>query len=92
MSQNTIEDLRVTLFETLRGLSAGTVDLDRAKAVGDISQTIINTGKLEVEFMRQTGQTGTTFIPYLAGPAPNEHETQTGIATRTPSGTIHRMR
>jgi len=91
---NTIQDLRETLFATLRGLNDGSIDIERAKAVGDISQTIINTGKLEVEFMRQTGRGGTGFVPQLeeqpAGPA--ERKTLTGVITNTPTGQVHRMR
>ena len=87
MTENTIEDLRAILFETLRGIKTGQVDIERAKAVCDISQTIINTGKLEVDYMRQTGQGGTGFVHALEGGA-----TRTGMATRTDTGTVHRLR
>jgi hypothetical protein len=87
MTENTIEDLRTILFDTLRGIKTGQVDIERAKAVCDISQTIINTGKLEVDYMRQTGQGGTGFVPALEGVA-----TRTGMATRTDTGTVHRLR
>lgn len=91
----TIEDLRTVLFDTLAGLKDGSVDLERAKAVSDLSQTIINTGKLEVEYMRQTGKTGTGFVPQLEdhSDAPgSKHTTHTGVATRTADGVVHRMR
>jgi hypothetical protein len=90
---STIQDLRETLFATLRGLNDGSIDIERAKAVGDISQTIINTGKLEVEFLRQTGRGGTGFVPQLEEPAvSNERKTLTGVITNTPTGQVHRMR
>jgi hypothetical protein len=90
---STIQDLRETLFATLRGLNDGSIDIERAKAVGDISQTIINTGKLEVEFLRQTGRGGTGFVPQLEEPsASNERKTMTGVVTNTPTGQVHRMR
>ncbi len=93
MTNNTIETLRETLFATLRGLNDGSIDIERAKAVGDISQTIINTGKLEVEFMRQTGKGGTGFVPQLEEPnTPSERKTLTGVVTTTPTGQVHRMR
>ncbi len=94
----TIEDLRDTLFATLSGLKDGTVDLDRAKAVSDLSQVIINTGKLEVEYIRVTGAGGTGFVPLLEAdadgrPARGETvETATGKLTRTATGVVHRMR
>ncbi len=89
----TIEDLRSVLFETLAGLKDGSVDLERAKAVSDLSQTIINTGKLEVEYMRQTGKGGTGFVPQLEAPADTgKRVTHTGVAVRTTDGVSHRMR
>jgi hypothetical protein len=89
---NTIQDLRETLFATLRGLNDGSIDIERAKAVGDLSQTIINTGKLEVEFMRQTGKGGTGFVPQLEEPnMPSERKTLTGLVSKTPAGYVHRM-
>lgn len=88
---NTIEDLRSTLFETLKGLKNETLDLERAKAISDLSQTIINTGKLEVEFMRQTGQRGTGFVP-LAEPEEITKTTPTGTLTRTPGSVVHKLR
>jgi hypothetical protein len=89
---NTIQDLRETLFATLRGLNDGTIDIERARAVGDISQTIINTGKLEVEFLRQTGRGGTGFVPQLEEPAgAAERKTLTGVVSKTPAGYVHRM-
>lgn len=90
----TIEDLRAVLFDTLAGLKDGSVDLERAKAVSDLSQTIINTGKLEVEYMRQTGKVATGFIPQLEAPEPinGKHVTPTGVAVRTADGVSHRMR
>ena len=49
MSNETIADLRSSLFETLRGLTdkADPMDIDRARAVSEIAQTIINTAKVE---------------------------------------------
>lgn len=59
-----IDDLRSALFEVLDGLmdKQNPLDLDRAKAVSDVCQVIINTAKVEVEFMRVTGGTGGGFI------------------------------
>lgn len=50
-----IETLRLHLFETLSGLRAGTVDIEKAKAIGDISQVIINSAKVEIDFIKATG-------------------------------------
>lgn len=51
MSQ-TIEDLRATLFATLAGVKDGTVALDTARSINEISKTIIDTAKVEVDYIR----------------------------------------
>ena len=44
---NNISALRTTLFDTLQAVKSGEMDIDRARAVSDIAQTIINTAKAE---------------------------------------------
>jgi hypothetical protein len=40
------------------------MEIERAKAISDVAQTIINSAKVEVEFLKQVGATrGTGFIP-----------------------------
>jgi hypothetical protein len=66
--KNKIEDLRNHLFETLEALKdkEHPMPLDRAKAVSDVAQTIINSAKVEVDFIRAIGaQQGSGFIPQL---------------------------
>lgn len=63
MARNrTIQDLRELLFDTIQGVKAGTVDTDRAKVIGDLSQVMVNTAKAEVDFIRATGGTDSGFI------------------------------
>ena len=50
-----ITALRSHLFEALRAVRAGTLDLDKARAINDLGKTIIDTGKLEVDHIRATG-------------------------------------
>lgn len=60
-----ITDLRTHLFDTLAALKdkAAPMEIERAKAVADVAQVIINTAKVEVEFLRATGRKqGTGFI------------------------------
>lgn len=64
--KNRIEDLRNHLFETLEALKdkEAPMDLERARAVSDVAQTIINSAKVEVEFLKATGsRLGSGFIP-----------------------------
>ena len=60
-----IEDLRAHLFDTLRALKdkEQPMDLDRAKAIADVAQVIINSAKVEVDYMRLRGDKGSGFVP-----------------------------
>lgn len=49
---NTGEGLRVELFATLRALREGKIDVERAKAISEVAQTIINSAKVEVDYLR----------------------------------------
>lgn len=57
-----ISDLRDALFETLAGLKAGTVDIDRARAINEIGKTICDTAKVEVDFIKATGAAESKFL------------------------------
>jgi GMP synthase-like glutamine amidotransferase len=66
MPRNRIDDLRNHLFETLEALKDKDepMDLDRAKAVAEVAKVLIETAKVEVDFMRVTNSTnGTGFLP-----------------------------
>lgn len=70
--KNKIEDLRNHLFSALEGLAdeEKPMDIARAKAIADVAQTIINSAKVEVDFINATGlKNGTGFIPQAL---PNE--------------------
>jgi len=63
--KNKLTDLRNHLFATLEGLldEEKPMDLDRAKAVAEVGQVLINSAKVEVGFMRiAQNSNGTGFI------------------------------
>lgn len=65
--KNKIEDLRNHLFVTIEQLldKDDPMDITRAKAVSNAAQSIINSAKVEVDFLRVTGGIeGSGFIPY----------------------------
>lgn len=76
---HTISDLRDHLFATLQDLrdKDKPLDIERAKAVAEVAQTIINSAKVEVDHMRVSGHADRTgFIAPPDGsplPAP-EHK------------------
>jgi len=62
--KNKIEDLRNHLFATIENLmdEDKPMDIDRAKAVSDVAQVIINSAKVEVDFINKTGMISTDFL------------------------------
>ena len=71
--KNGIEDLRNHLFETIEALKDEDhpMDVQRARAISGAAKEIINTAKVELDFMELTGQdTGNTFIKRNELPKP----------------------
>lgn len=62
---NDIAELRSILFDALRRVNdkQNPLELDRARATTEIAQTIINSAKAEIEFIRVAGGKGSGFIP-----------------------------
>jgi hypothetical protein len=55
--KNRMSDLRNHLFEVLEALKDKDqpMDIDRAKAISEVAQTVINTAKVEVQFLETVG-------------------------------------
>ena len=68
MTTKTIEDLREHLFLTIQGVRDGSVSIDQAKTISELSQVIVNTAKVEVDFVRATERRESQFL--LAGAKP----------------------
>lgn len=58
--KNRISDLRNHLFAALEGLSdkEQPMELERARAIAEVAQVIINSAKVEVDFLRTGGTLG----------------------------------
>jgi hypothetical protein len=64
--QNKINDLRNHLFETLEALKDDEkpMELARARAIADVARVIVESAKVEVNFLNVTGAVrGTGFLP-----------------------------
>lgn len=106
MSNSSMKDvtaLRATLFDTIDGIKNKSISLDQAKVINDLSQTIINSAKVEVEHLRTVKAThGSGFIPALVDkqegsddPVVNgfgTYETTNGTVTRAHGRTVHKLR
>lgn len=59
-----INAMRTDLFDVLRGLKNGSIDVATAKAINETAQVLINSAKVEVDFLKVTnGKAGSGFIP-----------------------------
>lgn len=64
--KNKMDDLRNHLFETLEALKDEDkpMDIERAKAISNIAGRLIETAKVEVDYLEVTGQhQGSAFLP-----------------------------
>lgn len=65
--KNKITDLRNHLFEVIEALKEGdeSMTIERAMAIKDVAQVIVNSAKVEVDFAKATGSVsnGSGFIP-----------------------------
>jgi hypothetical protein len=78
---STVRQLMLDQLRALRSCERGDAladELRRAKGVSELSQTIINSAKVEVEYLNATGQSSTPFLevppdqPYItSAPGPN---------------------
>ncbi len=62
--------LRAVLFETLQAVKAGEIELDKARAVNDIGKTLLYSAKVEVDYLRATGQGSSQFLEAPGVPLP----------------------
>ncbi len=65
--RNKLGDLRNHLFAALEGLAdtEKPLDIERARAIADVAQTVINSAKLELEVLKvyDGRMRGTDFVP-----------------------------
>jgi hypothetical protein len=62
--QNKIQDLRNHLFATLEALrdKDKPMDIERAKAISNVANSLIESAKVEVKYLELIGGKGTGFI------------------------------
>lgn len=62
MPKNKIEDLRNHLFEVIEMLKDGDIEMDKAKTISEVAQVIINSAKVEVQFIKEVGNSNSKFF------------------------------
>ena len=64
MSQpKTAQDLYELLFETATGVKDGTVEIEKAKAIANLGQVIVNLSASEVKMRQEYGALDSSFFP-----------------------------
>ena len=82
-----ISTLREELLGTLRDLRnrANPMEPDRARAVAQVVSVLVDSARVEVEYIKATGQDVSNFIDGMKAPdAPP-------AISHTPTGTLHRL-
>lgn len=95
MSTTHIEDVRAELLATLRDLRSRDkpMEIDRARAVAKVASVLVESAKVEVDYLRATKQES---APFLEAPPDVPRVTATGEGGPIMSGmqpsTVHRLR
>ena len=69
MPKNKLSDLRNHLFETLEALKdkENPMEIERARVIGQVAQAVINTAKVEIDFLEAVGSAEATEFFEQAG-------------------------
>ncbi|MFX1675168.1 hypothetical protein PWR63_23460 [Paraburkholderia sp. A2WS-5] len=93
---STITDMREHLMETLAALRdrENPMDVDRARAVAQVAGVLVDSAKVEVDYIKATGATGDSLFisPLNSDPSRLLGEGSSGTRTPTPLGFVHRMK
>lgn len=60
--RKTIEDLRSALFDTLQAVKSGTLDVEKARAINELGKTLVESARVEVDYLRASGGGESTFL------------------------------
>ncbi len=66
--KNKMVDLRDHLFTTIERLSDGDIDIETAKLINGVAQTLVHTAQVEVKYLEVTGNDRSEFIQPKALP------------------------
>jgi len=69
-SDNHITALRQHLFSAIRGLRNGELEVDKARAINELGKTLVDTARVEVDYLKATDGAESPFIAAQATTAP----------------------
>lgn len=78
-----IEALRAALFDAMRSVRSGALDLDKARAINELGKTLVDTARVEVDYIKATDGVQSQFMK-----TDQVEELPAGITGTT----VHRLR
>jgi hypothetical protein len=94
---STITDMREHLMQTLASLPdrENPMDVDRARAVAQVAGVLVDSAKVEVDYIKATGASGDSLFISPMNNDPSRLLSggdSKGAIERTPTGFVHRMK
>lgn len=93
---STITDMREHLMETLKSLRdrENPMDVDRARAVAQVASVLVDSAKVEVDYIKATGSTSDSLFIAPLNSSPDRLLGGGGSSSveRTPTGLVHRLK
>nr|WKF58768.1 hypothetical protein HUO10_003269 [Paraburkholderia busanensis] len=94
---STITDLREQLMQTLADLRdrENPMDVDRARAVAQVANVLVDTAKVEVDYIKATGAAGDSLFISPLNSDPSRllgGGESKGAIERTSTGFVHRIK
>jgi hypothetical protein len=94
---STITDMREHLMQTLASLRDrdNPMDVDRARAVAQVAGVLVDSAKVEVDYIKATGASGDSLFISPLNSDPDRllnGQQPKGEIERTPTGFVHRIR
>lgn len=89
-----ITQLRQHLLDTLADLRnrEKPMEPDRARAVAQVASVLVDSAKVEIEYIKATGQDSSEFLQVAAAPTPTSGYTQGTVTQLAPGVTQHRLK
>ena len=84
--------LQDILMQSIKDVRRGAMDASKAKAVNEIAQTLINSAKVEVEFMRATKRSESRFFQPGVEQKPRERGGTQKIVNGPWTGLVHHIK
>ncbi|MGX5662198.1 hypothetical protein [Diaphorobacter nitroreducens] len=91
-TQAGMSSLQDILMQSIQDVRSGAMDASKAKAVNEIAQTLINSAKVEVEFMRATKRSESRFFQPGLESTPRKQGGTQQIVNGPWTGLVHHIK